>query len=421
MKSPVFSVIMPTYNRAHLLPLAIQSVLGQSFDDLELIISNGGSSDNTREVVAGFTDPRIRYSESPERLSIGDNYQTGLDKARGTYITFLGDDDAFVPSMFEHVLKVIRARDAKIVAFRVSSYFHDDDIELNLQTPISANTLAIPYWTGAVTSFDSARAVEILFGRYGLNTAADDAKFITPFLANAVYHRSIFDTLKETSKELFAWTPADMYLAAAVFFVVDSYYCLDLPLHVWSQWAGNSTASPHRQLNDLRAHYENLMAGKEPVNTPLKFPLPHNLVVNALLQAKADFAGIPKAHIDIDWAGYYVMSKDILLYLAGAGVDVRKESAEFSAVLSRESDALQKRVRAQISSPKFIAKQLVRTKLAFLKRPLKFVLRSEQRQDLISGNTNGFDNFLLAARFVDSKIPCPSPMRASRSKGVEEL
>ena len=89
LKKPFFSVLMPTYNRAHLLPLAIKSVLNQTFEDFELIISNGGSTDNTSDLINTFTDSRIRYVESKERLSIGDNYQNTLDNADGEYITFL--------------------------------------------------------------------------------------------------------------------------------------------------------------------------------------------------------------------------------------------------------------------------------------------------------------------------------------------
>ncbi len=104
---PLFSVLMPTYNRAHLLPLAIKSVLRQSFEDFEIIVSNGGSTDDTKDVVAGFNAPRIRYVESETRLKIGDNYQNALAHATGEYLTFLSDDDAFAPVMLERVKRVI--------------------------------------------------------------------------------------------------------------------------------------------------------------------------------------------------------------------------------------------------------------------------------------------------------------------------
>lgn len=61
VRNPTVSVVLPTYNRAHLLGKAIQSVLNQSYTDFELIVVDDGSTDNTEEVVRSLTDDRIRY------------------------------------------------------------------------------------------------------------------------------------------------------------------------------------------------------------------------------------------------------------------------------------------------------------------------------------------------------------------------
>ena len=59
--NPTVSIILPTYNRAALLPRAIDSVLAQSFTDWELLIWDDGSTDNTSTVVQAYKDARIRY------------------------------------------------------------------------------------------------------------------------------------------------------------------------------------------------------------------------------------------------------------------------------------------------------------------------------------------------------------------------
>ena len=107
MKKPFFSVILPTYNRADFLPLAIQSVLQQTFGDFELVISNGGSTDNTKAAVAEFKDERIRYVETLQRLDMSENYDHALNHANGEYIIFFSDDDAFLPTTLEKIKKVI--------------------------------------------------------------------------------------------------------------------------------------------------------------------------------------------------------------------------------------------------------------------------------------------------------------------------
>ena len=91
------SVIIPTYNRAKLLDRAIQSVLNQTYQDFELILVDDGSTDNTREVVSGFADDRIRYirlNEGTGGCAAPRNLALGV--AQGEYIAILDDDDFWV-------------------------------------------------------------------------------------------------------------------------------------------------------------------------------------------------------------------------------------------------------------------------------------------------------------------------------------
>ncbi|MGI8640397.1 MAG: glycosyltransferase family 2 protein [Pyrinomonadaceae bacterium] len=395
---PFFSVLMPTYNRAHLLPLAIKSVLQQTFEDFEIVISNGGSTDNTREVVAGFYDQRVRYIESKERLSIGDNYQNALNNAMGEYLTFLSDDDAFVPVMLERVKKIIEAEKAEVITFRVCSYYHDEDITLNRK--IVPNTLVISQFTGKVTKFDTARAIKLLYRLHGLHDAEQDDNFIVSFLANAVYHHSVFSRMKMIRSKLFATTPADLYVAAAVFFVTDWYYCLDEPLHVWSNWADNATASPHKKGNKLKEHYEKLLSGEKLRFTPLKFALPYNCDVNAILQAKYDFDN-HNVETKIDWVQYYFSIYENLMYLKRMRLDISQELREFNEVLSKENKELKHQVNSKIKSFRFITKEFLRNIpfALYLSKSL-FKRNSLDKRIIVSGNECKFDNVLECANFL---------------------
>lgn len=90
--TPVFSVIVPTYNRAHLLGRSVTSVLVQTFTDFELIIVDDGSTDDTENVVANYRDPRVRYLY---QLNAGSNVarNTGVNAAKGNWICVLDSDD----------------------------------------------------------------------------------------------------------------------------------------------------------------------------------------------------------------------------------------------------------------------------------------------------------------------------------------
>ena len=101
MAENLYSIIMPTRERADVLHFAIRTVLKLNRTNFELIVMDNCSSPETRQVVDGFNSPNIRYFRSPERLSMADNWEHGLNQAKGDYITFLGDDDGIMPDALE--------------------------------------------------------------------------------------------------------------------------------------------------------------------------------------------------------------------------------------------------------------------------------------------------------------------------------
>jgi glycosyltransferase involved in cell wall biosynthesis len=104
--SPKVSVVIPTYNRASLVGEAMRSVLAQTFPDFELIVVDDGSTDDTRSVVAGFKDSRIRYVPQ-DNMGISGARNTGIRNARGRYVAFLDSDDLWLPQLLEvevHIL-----------------------------------------------------------------------------------------------------------------------------------------------------------------------------------------------------------------------------------------------------------------------------------------------------------------------------
>lgn len=98
------SVIVPTYNRAHLVGRAIQSVLNQTYRDLEVIVVSDGSTDHTREAVMSFADPRIRFLESDMARGASATRNAALGICRGEYIAFI-DDDEWLPRKLEKQMK----------------------------------------------------------------------------------------------------------------------------------------------------------------------------------------------------------------------------------------------------------------------------------------------------------------------------
>lgn len=97
---PFFSIIIPTYNRAHTIRKPIDSIINQSFGDWELIIVDDGSTDNTKSVVDSYTDTRIKYGwqENQERSAARNH---GIKLANGEWICFQDSDDEYLPDHLE--------------------------------------------------------------------------------------------------------------------------------------------------------------------------------------------------------------------------------------------------------------------------------------------------------------------------------
>jgi len=103
---PEISVVIPTYNRAYLIGRAIQSVLQQTFQDIEVLLVDDCSNDNTKEIVAGIGDNRIKYIRHEKNRGVAAARNTGIASATGKYVAFLDSDDEWLPEKLEKQIKV---------------------------------------------------------------------------------------------------------------------------------------------------------------------------------------------------------------------------------------------------------------------------------------------------------------------------
>ena len=102
---PKVSVIVPTYNRAQFLGACLESIARQTYRDLEIVVVDDGSADNTAEVVKAFA-PLARYFWQ-ENQGIPGALNRGLQEARGEYVSFLASDDALLPETLEAEVQVL--------------------------------------------------------------------------------------------------------------------------------------------------------------------------------------------------------------------------------------------------------------------------------------------------------------------------
>jgi Glycosyl transferase family 2 len=109
--APKVSVLVPTYEYAHFLPRALDSVLAQTFGDWELVVSDNASTDATPAVVAGYAErePRLRAYRNDRNLGLFGNFARCLELARGEYVKFVCADDWLDPRYLEEGVAVMDA------------------------------------------------------------------------------------------------------------------------------------------------------------------------------------------------------------------------------------------------------------------------------------------------------------------------
>jgi glycosyltransferase involved in cell wall biosynthesis len=132
--TPRVSVLIPTYNYAHFLDDAIQSVLAQTYTDYELIIVDNASTDNTDEVVARYlSDTRVRYYKHPENIGLVANWNSGLKHTRGEFLKILCADDKFRPTLLEKYVRLMDQYPAlSMVACNKQVFGKEYNYEVNL-------------------------------------------------------------------------------------------------------------------------------------------------------------------------------------------------------------------------------------------------------------------------------------------------
>jgi glycosyltransferase involved in cell wall biosynthesis len=107
--SPLVSIVIPTYNHAHMLQRALATVVEQTYQNWNAIVVNNFSTDNTLEVVAAFNDPRIQCVNFRNNGVIGASRNEGIALATGKYVAFLDSDDTWFPTKLEKCVEILES------------------------------------------------------------------------------------------------------------------------------------------------------------------------------------------------------------------------------------------------------------------------------------------------------------------------
>jgi glycosyltransferase involved in cell wall biosynthesis len=103
------SICIPTFNRAQCLAELLDSIVEQGTPDVEVVVSDDASSDNTAEVIANYKSrlPRVKFLQQPWNIGLDRNFLAAVDNASGDYVWLMGDDDKLLPGAVEKVLTAL--------------------------------------------------------------------------------------------------------------------------------------------------------------------------------------------------------------------------------------------------------------------------------------------------------------------------
>ncbi len=128
--TPLLSVTVLNYNYAQYLPVCLDSILGQTFRDFELIIINDCSKDNSLEVLQPYlADPRVRLVDHQINKGFVVSLIEGTDLSRGKYVTVISADDYCIsPLAFARLIEMMESEDAPAFAYSAYGQYGDDGV-----------------------------------------------------------------------------------------------------------------------------------------------------------------------------------------------------------------------------------------------------------------------------------------------------
>jgi hypothetical protein len=222
MTPPLFSIVIPTYNRSELVEGAVRSILAQTFADFEVVVSDNCSQDDTRAVIAGIQDPRVRYVRTPAHGVIAESWEFARTQARGTLVMMLSDDDALVPNALALFAEEHRRHAADFLFCNLAEYR-----DRSFLGP-EQNTVSCRSFTGAVRLVSTDEFVRPLFAFRPKFDMHPSAFMFAASVADRVVQRTgrFFRT---NGVEYFAWPLAAVFSSSIVH--------IDLPLVILGRTA----------------------------------------------------------------------------------------------------------------------------------------------------------------------------------------
>jgi glycosyltransferase involved in cell wall biosynthesis len=195
---PKFSIVVPTRQRPDTLLATLATLVWQKGDDFEIVIADNCGDEDVAKVIAAVQqrNRRVRHIRSDRVVPMAQNWERGLAACSGEYVSVLGDDDGFLPSTLETVRRLIAATDARVLCWRMHTYWWPDTIAF-----WQRNKLYAELGAKDVCWLDSRSAL--------IATYRNPVEFFDlPMMYNGFVHREVINAVIDRFGAYFV--PADM-------------------------------------------------------------------------------------------------------------------------------------------------------------------------------------------------------------------
>ena len=337
MQKPYFSIAIPTKNRSWVLKYAIQSLLLQTFNDFEVVIADNDDGPKTRELIAGFSDSRIKYFKSGN-LSMPDNWEFAISKAQGEYVLVIEDKQALKLTTLETLFNLTKNKKHGCITWTGDNFSDSNKKQNQIRF---ANT------SGKVYKISSEAILNIFLTRH-----PKESNRFFPSGPKTAIHRDIIAKVKNGPlKRMCIPVSPDLCMGYVMLHYNDYILCVDraLMIQTTSKVSNGKDFRVKGPLylqfikelgEDVKYHYDSV---------PVKAITMFNGVYNDYMRIRQILGGKLLEH-DLDYPNYFIRCYADIQHAKKKNIDMSEEEEAWNRAYSQQPDHTKKAIDALINS-----------------------------------------------------------------------
>lgn len=305
MKANKFTIIIPTKDRVETLPYSIKTCLAQDYENLEILVSDNFSKDNTKEVVYSFNDPRIRYINTGQPLSMSHNWEFALNHVSEGFVCFMGDDDGFLINSISQVNEILNDTGCRAISWPADYYVWPSCVD----NP-RVNYLRVTLDTGFKVIDCIEQKKKLLKCEIGYGAL--------PWLYKGFAHIDAINQVKKITGEFFHSMIPDVYSGIALVNVIDNFVFSDKPYAICASSAKSNSGNYKNDDPSVQEKVAFLKENNIPYHEKLLLCLS-----GYIMQLESIYQAMDAGILDVD-----VKDVDMFLFIEKAIVEVKNASKQ---------------------------------------------------------------------------------------------